>query len=39
MNRWKPVRDMIAMSEAVDRMLDESLHNRIKPKPIFANQN
>ena len=31
MNRWNPVRDMITMREAMDRMLDESVHNRAQP--------
>ena len=31
MNRWNPVRDMITMREAMDRILDESLHNRPQP--------
>jgi HSP20 family protein len=31
MNRWNPVRDMITMREAMDRMMDESLHTRTQP--------
>ena len=31
MNRWNPVRDMITMREAMDRLMDESLRNRSQP--------
>jgi len=31
MNRWNPVRDMITMREAMDRMMDESLRSRNQP--------
>ena len=34
MNRWNPVREMITMREAMDRMLDENL--RLRPVPASA---
>src|SRR5579859_3874649 len=28
MNRWNPIRDMITMREAMDRVMDDAIHNR-----------